>query len=282
MHRFVLHNDQVCEASSKVLAPGQVGLLSGWGVFSTLRVSRGVPFAFERHWERMRRDAATLNVRLPEDPEAVRAGLLRLIAANQAAEATLRIAVVRNRGGIWEGPSDRPSDLIGLTTGLKDWGQGVKLAVQEQARHAASRFRGVKMLSWALNLTMLEEAQRRGFDEVLLLNERGEVAECSSANVFIAQGGEVWTPPLDSGCLPGVTRELLFSAVQVEGIPVREKVLRLSDVERAEEVFITSTTRNLLPVLSIEGRPVCHKTSVRDVLEAAFERYVEAYVAQRG
>jgi branched-chain amino acid aminotransferase len=280
MHRFALHNDEIIETSAKVLAPGQVGLLSGWGVFSTLRVARGMPFAFERHWERMKRDAATLRVPFPADAARVRSGLLRLIGANEAREATLRMVVVRNRGGIWEGPSDRDSDLIALTTGLKDWGDGVKLTVQEQARHAASRFRGVKMLSWALNLATLEEAQRRGFDEALLLNERGEVSECTSANVFVARGGDVLTPPLESGCLPGVTREILLEAIQVEGIRIREGTIRVPDLASADEVFVTSTTRNVLPVVSIDGQPAPHRGEVRDALESAFERYVEAYTAK--
>lgn len=279
MHQFVLHNEEICESSAKVLAPGQVGLLSGWGVFSTLRVTRGIPFAFERHWERMKRDAAILHVPFPDDPEAVRSRLLRLIAANGASEATLRIVIVRNRGGIWEGPTDGPADLIALTAGIKDWGDSVKLAVETQGRHAASRFHGAKMLSWALNLAMLEDAQRRGFDEVLLLNERGEVSECTSANVFIAQGGEVWTPPLASGCLPGVTREILLDCMSVSGVPVREKVLFLEDLERADEVFITSTTRNLLPVSVIEARTVARCGNAREALGAAFERYVEAYLS---
>jgi len=281
MYRFVLHNDDVREASAKVLSAGQIGLLSGWGVFSTIRVVRGIPFAFERHWERMKRDAATLGVPFPEDPEAVRSILLRLIAANQVSDATLRVVVVRNSGGIWEGPSDRPYDLIALTTGLKNWGRGVKLAVGESARYSASRFSGVKMLSWAPNLKMLEDAQSRGFDEVLLLNERGEICECTSANIFVARDGEIWTPPLDSGCLPGVTRQILLDTVRVDGVPVREKVLYVPDLEQADEVFITSTTRNLLPVVSIEGRPVCHTNNVRDSFETVFERYVDEYVAAR-
>ena len=278
MHPFVLHNDEICQASAKVLAPGQVGLLSGWGVFSTLRVSHGVPFAFERHWERMKRDAAVLKVPFPDDPGPVRAGLVRLFEANQAYDATLRMVVVRNRGGIWEGPTDRPFDVIALTTGLKDWGGGVKLAVQEQARHSESRFRGVKMLSWALNLVTLETAKDRGFDEAVLLNERDEVAECTSANIFAAKGGRVWTPPLSSGCLPGVTREVLLGEVKAEGIAIGEKTLSLRDLEEADEVFITSTTRNLLPVVSIEGRALPRPGAVRDVLKAALESYIDAYV----
>jgi branched-chain amino acid aminotransferase len=262
-----------------VLAPGQVGLASGWGVFSTLRIVRGVPFAFERHWERMKRDAATLRVPFPADPDYIHSRLLRLIAANQVENGTARTIVVRNRGGIWEGSPDRDFDLLAFTASRKDWGAGVKLAVHEQARHAGSRFRGVKCLSWALNLVMLEEAQARGCDEVLLLNERGEVSECTSANVFIAREGEVLTPPLDSGCLPGVTREILIEIAPAEGIPIREKTLHLEDFMTASEVFITSTTRNLLPVVSIDGRPLRLLNQVRDALEAAFERTVDKYTA---
>lgn len=280
MHRFVLHNDGICEASARLLSPGQLGLLSGWGVFSTLRVADGVPFAFERHFERMRRDAATLRVPFPDHGEPLRAGLLRLIEANQAFNATLRVVVVRNRGGIWEGPSDRDFDVLALTTGLKAWGEGVTLAVEPQARHAGSRFRGAKILSWAANLALLEAAQCHGFDEVLLLNERGELSECTSANIFVASAGEVSTPPLDSGCLPGITRELLLDSVRVPGIPVAEKTLRPEDLDSADEVFITSTTRNLLPVVAVEGRPLRHGVEIRNRLEAAFEAYVSRYVRE--
>ena len=280
MHRFVLHNDDIREVSERFLSAGQVGLLAGWGVFSTLRVARGVLFAFERHFERMHRDAVLLRVPFPTDPEYIRSRLLRLVEANQAGEAALRVAVVRNRGGLWEGPNDRDFDLIALTTEPKQWGSGVKLAVHPQARHSASEFRGVKMISWAENLAILEAGQCRGFDEVILLNERGEVSECTSANIFIAEGGQVWTPPLDSGCLPGVTRDLLLHEIHVAGTPVGEKTIFPWDLERASEVFITSTTRDLLPVLAIEGRQIESSGNACSILQKAFSRYVDAYVTQ--
>lgn len=280
MHRFILHNDEIREASDRVLSPGQTGLLAGWGVFSTLRVMEGVPFAYQRHWERMRRDAHALRVPFPSEPGYIASRVPRLLRANGAREATLRVAVVRNSGGIWHDAADRDFDLIALTADLKPWGSGVSLSVHPQARHAANRFRGVKMLSWALNLTMLEEAQEAGFDEVILLNERGEVSECTSANLFVAQGGQVWTPPLDSGCLPGVTRELLLEEVRVEGIQVGERTLVPEDLARADEVFLTSTTRGLLPVLLIEREPVRQSGETLGRLQAAFRRYVDAYVAR--
>ena len=281
MHRFVLHNDEIRDVSDKLLSPGQVGLLSGWGVFSTIRVVDGVPFAFERHWARMRKDAAALRVPLPPDPEVVRRKLLELVEANQAFDATLRVVVVRNTGGMWEGPGvGRLSDLIALTSASKEWGTGVRLCYTPRARYAAGEFAGAKILSWGMNLTWLEMAQSRGFDETILLNERGEVAECTSANIFAAEGGRVWTPPLSSGCLPGVTRELLLHEIRVPGYTIEEKALAPADLECAAEVFITSTTRSLLPVVEIEGRTIPHAGTACSTLRSAFAAYLDAYVAR--
>jgi branched-chain amino acid aminotransferase len=282
IHRYVLHNDAICDASDLTLSPGQVGLLSGWGVFSTLRVSHGVLFAFERHWARMKRDATAMHVPLPEDSETVRRKLVELVEANQSSNCTLRLVVVRNGGGMWAGPSNgRAGDLIALTAESKDWGEGVKLAYQENGRHASCPFAGTKILSWAMNLTWLESAQWRGFDEVILLNERGEVAECTSANIFIANGNDVWTPPLTSGCLPGITRELLLSEVQAAGIKVGAKPITPKDLEAADEVFITSTTRELLPVFQVEGKKVGGADHARLALARVFGEYVRNYVAER-
>jgi branched-chain amino acid aminotransferase len=151
--------------------------------------------------------------------------------------------------------------------------------VEPNARFAASPHAGTKTTSWILNLVYLEQAQARGFDEVLLLNERGEVSECASANIFAAYGTRISTPPLGAGCLPGVTRDLLLSEVRAEGIVVEERTLRPEDLEQADEVFITSVTRDLLPVFSIEGLNLRRQGDSRQRLGEAFRSYVEAYVA---
>jgi branched-chain amino acid aminotransferase len=130
-----------------------------------------------------------------------------------------------------------------------------------------------------MNLTMLEEARSRGYDEVVLLNERGEVAECTSANIFAARGKEVWTPPLASGCLPGITRELLLGEAQAEGVRVIEKTMTPEELESADEVFISSTTRDLLPVSHIRDRKIQTRGDAREKLQEAFSRYVDEYVA---
>lgn len=280
IHRRVLFNDATHDSQEKLLAPGQVGLLAGWGVFSTIRVVDGVLFAFERHWARICKDAALFHVPLLCDEEKARRRLLELVEANGAYEASLRIYVVRNDGSAFGGPCERRSDFIAMTADLKDWGSGMKLAYVTQGRHAASPFAGAKILSWAMNLTWVEEAQAKGFDEVILLNERGEVAECTSANIFIARGNQVFTPPLSSGCLPGVTRDVLLSEIHVPGIQVSEQVLMPADLENADEVFITSTTRELLPVLEIEHKLLKRGEQVSNALQAEFSKYVERYVAE--
>lgn len=280
LHRFVLHNGRIREVSEPGLSPGQVGLLSGWGVFSTLRVADGALFAFERHWARIARDAAALHVPIPGDSENVRRRLLELVEANRAYNSTLRLVIVRNGGGMWAGPSNgRDHDVIALTADSKDWGEGVKLGYVRNARHAACEFAGAKILSWAMNLTWVEAAQSRGLDEVILLNEYGEVAECTSANIFASNGGQVWTPPLDAGCLPGITREVLLGEIHVPGIRIVEKRLTMAELESADEVFITSTTRNLLPVHEIEGKRIGRTDHTRKALADAFGEFVERYVA---
>jgi branched-chain amino acid aminotransferase len=282
VHRLLLHNDQIRDTSDRCLSPGQVGLLNGWGVFSTIHVYDGVLFAWERHWERMKRDAARMRVPFPEQSSWLEEKLMRLVEANQATNATLRVAIVRNRGGMYEGRATREFDVIAFTADLNAWGQSARLGVVPNARLAASEFSGVKMLSWSENLTRYERAREQGFDEVVLLNERGEVAECTSANIFAIEGSHVWTPPLSDGCLPGVTRAVLLEQIHVPGIEIAEKTLRLGDLESMDQVVITSTTRELLPVISVEGRSLkAPRGEVLAKLQAAFSGFVQNYITAR-
>jgi len=283
MHRFLLHNDDLRDTGDPIVSPGQVGLMNGWGIFSTIRVREGVMFAWERHWARMHRDAARMRVPFPDDSKWLEERLYRLIEKNHAADSTLRVVIVRNRGGMWEGLSaaERAFDTIAFTAPLNDWGGAAKLGIAANARHAASEFAGTKYCSWSENLTRYERAHKEGFDEVVLLNERGEIAECTSANVFVASGDRVWTPPLSSGCLPGVTRGLLLEEINVPGISVSEKILFPGDLESADEVFITSTTRDLMPVAAVAGLRIGQGRRIRDRLQQEFSTYTAAYVASR-
>ncbi len=264
------------------MSPGQVGLLNGWGVFSTIRVYDGVLFSWERHFERMKHDAAVMRVPFPDDADGLQESLHSLIDANEAWNATLRVCVIRNKGGVFEGPGiSRDFDVVAFTTDVYKWNQTMRLGMVPDARHAASEFAGVKVLSWAQNLTWYERAHELDLDEMVLLNERGELSECTSANIFIVQGNKAWTPPLRSGCLPGVTRAVLLEELRA-GVDVCERTLFPADLEAADEVFLTSTTRELLPVVSIEGLNLKQPTqSVLDRLRPAFTECVRSYVNPR-
>ncbi|MEP7364593.1 MAG: aminotransferase class IV [Acidobacteriota bacterium] len=280
MHRFILHNGQLIGNDAHTASVGQVGLLNGWGVFSTIRVLDGVLFAWEKHWERMCRDAVLMRVPMPAAAEDLKQPLERLIEANGAENATLRVAVVRNKGGAFQAPHlEREFDVVAYTVDLQDWGTAAKLGVQMQGRHAASPMAGVKVTSWSQNLTFLEMAKAKGYDEVVLLNERGEVSECTSANLFVVKGVSVQTPPMTSGCLPGVTRRLLLEEVKVPGVHVEEKTLRLDDLYEADSVFMTSTTRELLRVEAVEGKKTGVADDVRERLHGEFRRSMAQYAA---
>jgi branched-chain amino acid aminotransferase len=282
VHRYFLHNGRLRETTEASLLPGQLGLLSGWGVFTTLRVVDGALFAWERHWARMSRDAQLLNVEMPRDPSQVERDLIRLVELNEVPNCTMRLVVVRNGGGFWEGPgSGRASDTIALTGDSKRWGSNVRLGIQPHARYAAGDFTHAKVLSWAQNLRWAERAQEQGFDEVILLNEFGRVAECTSANVFAVFGHEVATPPVSEGCLPGITREVLLEEVAATGLCISERGLTVEELHQADEVFITSTTRGLLPVTEISGRSLTGRGEVYERLLLAFETYLTRDIARR-
>jgi branched-chain amino acid aminotransferase len=173
-------------------------------------------------------------------------------------------------------------DLIIYSAGLPPHREVVRLALREHGRHAASPLAGVKTISWLNNVWAVAEANKEDFDEVLMLNERGEVAECTSANIFAVREGKILTPPLNSGCLEGVTRGILMETAPEAGLPVVEQALRPEDLFSADEVFISSTNRNLINVSEIAGHqianapgPVCNR------LNDLFDAYVTDYVSRR-
>jgi branched-chain amino acid aminotransferase len=281
VHRYLLHNGEIRESTEALLSPGQTGYMNGWGVFSTLRVSDGVLFAFERHYARMQKDAKRLRVPFSLSPEELEKALLALVQANQALNATLRAVVVRNKGGLFESPGiSHDADLVAFTADLTTWAQGVHLNYVPNGRFGACPFSGAKITSWAQNLTWNEDARERGFDEVILLNEHGQISECTSANLFCIQGDSVFTPPLGtSGCLPGITRAVLLEEIRLNGLTIREKELTPADFAASEQVFVTSTTRDLLPVLTADRQALPQNSEKLTRLQQAFLSYRNNYVA---
>ncbi|MBV9679450.1 MAG: aminotransferase class IV, partial [Acidobacteriaceae bacterium] len=122
---------------------------------------------------------------------------------------------------------------------------------------------------------------QRGLDEFVLLNEHAQVSECTSANIFVITGDRVWTPPLEtSGCLPGVNRAILLEEIQVPGLTIAECEITPSELESCDGVFITSTTRDLLPVLEIDGATLNNNSRWLADLQHAFRRYRDNYIVK--
>ena len=283
IHRYVFHNDRVRAIEEVRLSPGQGGLMSGWGLFSTIRVVEGIPFAFERHWKRLARDAERIHCPFPFEAERVLGQMGEVLGANKVREGCARIYVIYNQTGFWRSDESFPAaDLILYSSDLPPHRDPVRLGLREHGRHAGSPLAGVKVTSWLNNVWNLYEAQQSGCDEVVLLNERGEISECTAANIFCVEGGRVITPPLLSGCLEGVTRGFVLELGPRAGIPVEERTLYPEDVYSADEVFISSTNRNVVKVsevaghrLAVAGDPLVPK------LEKVFETYIREYVEAR-
>jgi branched-subunit amino acid aminotransferase/4-amino-4-deoxychorismate lyase len=280
IHRIVCHNGRFLPVEEVRLSPGQAGLLSGWGLFTTIRIIEGLPFAFERHWQRLTRDAERTYCPFPFEERTVRAQLCEVLRSNKVQEGCARIYAIHNEFGIWRSDEGFPqADLLIYSSGLPAHRDRARLGLREHGRHAGSPLAGVKVTSWLNNLWCLQEAQKEGFDEVVLLNERGEVSECTAANIFCVRRGRVLTPPLSSGCLAGITRSVLLEIGPSIGIPVEESTLFPDDLYAAEEVFISSTNRNVIPVTEIQGLKVgSSQTPLMAALEEAFTKYIRKYV----
>lgn len=283
IHRNVFHNENLLRIEEVRLSPGQSGLVCGWGLFTTLRIFQGEAFAYERHWRRLEKDAAIIRLPMPYTSAKVRLNLHEVIRANQVKEGCARIYLIYNQAGFWQSEEKHPEvDLIIYTAPLPQYREPVRLTLREQGRHAASPLAGVKTTSWLQNVWAVAEAQKEGLDEVVLLNERGEIAECTAANIFAVKNGKVYTPPLNSGCLEGVTRGILFEIAPEAGVSVIEQALRPEDLYSADEVFMSSTNRNLIGVGEIAGHKVTAAPGpVTQQLNQLFDTYVAEYVTRR-
>src|ERR1700674_5778318 len=283
IHRHVFHNDALLPIEKVRLSPGQAGLICGWGLFTTIRISRGEAFAYERHWRRLEKDAALIRLPMSYTAAKVRVHLHEVIRANNVVEGCARIYLVFNQVGFWRSDERQPPvDLIIYSAPLPEYREPVRLGLRAHGRHAAAPLAGVKSISWLPNVWAVAEAQKEGFDEVVLLNERGEVAECTAANIFAVKNGKVYTPPLNSGCLEGVTRGILFEIAPEAGVAVAEQTLRPEDLYAADEVFISSTNRNLLGVGEISGRAIAKAPGpVTRQLDELFDTHVADYVTRR-
>nr|WP_269204582.1 aminotransferase class IV [Motilibacter deserti] len=225
------------------------GFTLGDGAFETVRVQDGVPLALTRHLSRLAASAAQLGIPAP-GPRVVRAGVAELLAAAPGAPAQrLRITVTGGPGPLGPSRADGPATLVLAVAPLGPLPADVGVVRLPWVRNERSALAGVKAVSYAENAQILAEARRHGADEALLANTRGELCEGAAANVFVLLGGRLVTPPLSSGCLPGVTRALVLEATGAVEAPVPYAAL-----DEVEEAFLTSSIRRVASVARIDGR----------------------------
>jgi branched-chain amino acid aminotransferase len=289
-------NGRIGDAREPLVPVFDHGFLYGEGVYETLRTYNRVPFLFDRHMRRLRKSAALIALSVPFDDGEFLARVEQTMAAMAAAsgsgEAYIRILVTRGIGDLSYDLAATPAPSVVIIVKpfveppARTVEQGIKLAVVSILRnHPASVNPLIKSNNLLNNALAMQEAIRSGAEEAIMRNHRGELAECSQANLFIVRGGAALTPPVEAGLLAGITREFIFEIGAAAGVPVREAVLKVDDLVGADEAFITSTTRELTPVVKVDdlvigtGRPGPISLKLLRAFQARARQIVEAYSA---
>ncbi len=262
---------ELADASEARVSPLDHGLLVGDGVFETLRVYRGVPFAWRRHAVRLAHSAAGLGLPAP-DPGVLRDAADAVLRANGLKEARLRITLTGGEAPLGSERGSGATTAIIAASAFSGYATAVAVVTSPWPRNERGATAGLKTISYAENVRALAYAQERGGDEALFVNTRGELCEATGSNVFVVRGGVVRTPPESAGCLLGVTRALVLELCAEYGIRSREVVLPGTAPAEADEAFLTSTTREVQAVSSVDGASMPGETPgpVTASLAAAF------------
>ena len=256
---------ELVPAAKAVVSVFDHGLTVGDGVFETMKIVDGQPFALTRHLARLARSATGIGLAVPFDDDALRRALADTIAANRLSEGRARITVT---AGVAPLGSDRDTSrptVIVATAPRPARPAAATVVTVPWPRNERSAVAGLKTTSYAENVVALAFARERGADEAIFPNTTGALCEGTGANVFVAHDGVLTTPPLSSGCLAGVTRELLL-----ETVPVEERDLPITALAEAEEAFLTSSTRDVQPIERVDGRrlPAAPGPLTRQAMEA--------------
>jgi branched-chain amino acid aminotransferase len=227
------------------------GLVVGDGVFETIKVAHGEPFAMTRHLQRLRRSAVGLGLAEP-DLEQIRLGALAVVAASGApALARLRVTVTGGKAPLGSERGNSPLTAIVAMAEQGSPAPSVDVVTVPWPRNERGALSGLKTTSYGENVRALAYAAERGGSEAIFANTVGELCEGTGTNVFVVIGGRLLTPPLASGCLAGVTRALV-----IEWAGAEEETLPLSALASAEEAFLSGTTRDVQPIRNVDGVPL--------------------------
>ena len=261
-------NGQVFDQEHAVVSVFDHGFLYGEGVYETLRTYNGQPFLFDRHMRRLRKSAEMLTLGVPITNAEIDARFRETARAaglgdSPAHEAYIRILVTRGVGELSYDPAACPTPSVvvivkpHVAPPAEVFERGVKVALVEIVRnHPGSVSPLIKSNNLLNNALAMQQAARCGGFEGVMRNYRGELAECTQSNLFIVKSGAALTPPIDAGLLPGITREFLFEIGAEAAIPVREAVLKDTDLLGADEAFLTSSTREVVPIVQVDDRRI--------------------------
>jgi branched-chain amino acid aminotransferase len=239
------------------------GLLYGDGIFEGLRAYRGKVFRLEEHIERLYESAKAIWLDIPISPEKMSAAVNESVKLNKIEDGYIRLVVTRGAGTLGLDPNrcSNPqviiiADAIALypkelyENGLEI----VTVSVQRMSPAAVSP--RIKSLNYLNNILAKIEGLKAGCIEALMLNHKGEVAECTGDNIFLVRHGELWTPPLEAGILEGVTRNAVIELAEAAGIKVHATPLTKHDVYIADECFLTGTAAEIIPVVKVDNRSI--------------------------
>ena len=251
MHEFVFFNQEVLPAGEACIYAAASAALYGRGVFTTIAIYDAKPFLWEKHWRRLNENAAKLGIDLSDfTEETVFNALDKISVTNKLANARARLTFfAETSGGIWSFQGERKTSLLIMTADLRDVSADFRLTVSPFPVNSLSPLTDVKSCNYLEKILALEEAKKRGFDEAVRTNERGEIVSACLANIFWTKGEKLFTAPLRAGCLAGTTREYLMEKLQCFEIETG-----LEDLRTADAIFLTSAGIGIVRIGEFENR----------------------------
>jgi branched-chain amino acid aminotransferase len=263
-------NGRLRSGDEPALRADDHGLLVGDGVFETAKVLDGTAFALTRHLRRLRRSAAGLGLEIPLTDDELAVAVGEVIAANDPGVGRLRMTVTGGPGPLGSARGLDGPTIVLATGPAGTWPAAADVVTVPWPRNERSAVAGLKTTSYAENVVALDFARKRGAGEALFLNTVGELCEGTGSNIFVGIGGRLLTPPLSSGCLAGITRELVLEITDAE-----EEDIHPHDFERGAitEAFLTSSTRDVQPISTVDGRelPACPGPLTQKAMDAFAE-----------
>ncbi len=263
MSRTIFINDRLVPEAEARISVFDHGLLYGDGVFEGLRSYAGRVFRLDAHLDRLWASARAICLEIPLAKEALAKAVIDTLAANGLEDGYIRLIVTRGAGTLGLDPNrcSNPQVIIIADTislypqEFYDHGLRIVTAATQRIQPAALSPR-IKSLNYLNNIMAKLEGLRAGCVEALMLNHKGEVAECTGDNVFVVRSGRLLTPPPDAGILEGITRNAVMELAHAAGIDCREATLTRHDLYTADECFLTGTAAEVIPVVDIDGRAI--------------------------